>query len=327
MRIVSWRAALTATFFSARYAGCPSSPAAWNVPTFGASAPSSAAPVGPGTSGSCRCTTSGRKLRNASSVRSDASFWAWAIGEIEPLLTNRTLGPTDVTPGSGGGPSHGPITRASTPEGAQRAGQPQHLALDATRRRQRVRRDDRDLHRRASDVRRPVGLHQVPLLGGQADELLEPTGELLGDAGDIVAQSALALHRQRWPDLREVPTAGPEVHAGRHERRTGAERERGRTARHRGALAEELDRDPVTGEVAVAEQADDPVRLQRPQHRGTRVGAEGHDLHADRLAHAGEPLEELRRLDRLDDDRRRDARDRRATRPRSRTHRGAGGRG
>ena len=40
-------------------------------------------------------------------------------------------------------------------------------------------------------------------------------GELLGDSRDIVAQSALPLHRHRRPDLREVPTVGPEVHAGR----------------------------------------------------------------------------------------------------------------
>ena len=45
-------------------------------PTFGTSLPSSAALVGPGTSGSCRCSTSGSNTRSASSVRSDAVVWS-----------------------------------------------------------------------------------------------------------------------------------------------------------------------------------------------------------------------------------------------------------
>ena len=48
---------------------------------------------------------------------------------------------------------------------------------------------------RSRRSRRPVRLHQVPLLGRHADELLEPTGELLGDTPHIVAQATLALHR------------------------------------------------------------------------------------------------------------------------------------
>ncbi len=76
---------------------------------------------------------------------------------------------------------------------------------------------------------------------------------------DIVAQAALALHRQRRPDPREVPPVRPEVHARGHQRRAGAQREGGRTAGHRRALAEELDLDPVAREVPVAQQADDPV--------------------------------------------------------------------
>jgi biotin carboxylase len=37
------------------------------------------------------------------------------MGEIEPLVEKPMLEPTVVIPGSGGGPSVGPITRASTP--------------------------------------------------------------------------------------------------------------------------------------------------------------------------------------------------------------------
>src|SRR3954453_18652564 len=37
------------------------------------------------------------------------------IGATEPLEFHSTLGPTETIPGSGGGPSHGPTTRTSTP--------------------------------------------------------------------------------------------------------------------------------------------------------------------------------------------------------------------
>src|SRR5712692_7450073 len=38
------------------------------------------------------------------------------MGATEPLLGTRVVGPTVVIPGSGGGPSHGARTRASTPK-------------------------------------------------------------------------------------------------------------------------------------------------------------------------------------------------------------------
>ena len=44
-----------------------------------------------------------------------ATRWFDVIGAIEPLLGKRRDGPTVVIPGSGGGPSHGAITRVSTP--------------------------------------------------------------------------------------------------------------------------------------------------------------------------------------------------------------------
>ena len=82
------------------------------MPTTGRSVPTSAAWVGPGVSGSCRWTTSGAKLRSASRVRA-AARWFDVMGAIEPLLGKRRVGPTVVMPGSGGGPSHGAITRIS----------------------------------------------------------------------------------------------------------------------------------------------------------------------------------------------------------------------
>ena len=38
-----------------------------------------------------------------------------ASGATEPLAASDTLGPTEITPASGGGPSQGPRTVAETP--------------------------------------------------------------------------------------------------------------------------------------------------------------------------------------------------------------------
>ncbi|CAB4790509.1 unannotated protein [freshwater metagenome] len=53
-------------------------------------------------------------MRIASRVRSDATAPTF-IGATDPFASIRTVGPTLITPGSGGGPSVGPITRVSTP--------------------------------------------------------------------------------------------------------------------------------------------------------------------------------------------------------------------
>src|SRR6476659_8243836 len=53
-------------------------------------------------------------LRNTSAVRRAVAA-PGEIGATEPLESHSTLGPTDTTPGSGGGPSQGPTTRTSTP--------------------------------------------------------------------------------------------------------------------------------------------------------------------------------------------------------------------
>ena len=93
---------------------CERFPAAWNVPTIGPFQPINVLSVGPGTAGSCRCTRSGSTLRNTSAVRRAVAA-PGEIGATEPLESHSTLGPTETTPGSGGGPSHGPTTRTSTP--------------------------------------------------------------------------------------------------------------------------------------------------------------------------------------------------------------------
>ena len=123
------------------------------------------------------------------------------------------LGPTVVMPGSGGGPSHGAMIRASTPELAQRAGEPEHLALHAAEERQRVRaRPDIDPERhaliipsgcgrwpgRAGPTARSLGqlgCMQVPVLGRGPDEVLEAVREVLGDPRDVVAEAARRARR------------------------------------------------------------------------------------------------------------------------------------
>ena len=75
---------------------------------------------GPATSGSCRCTTSGRNVRSASSVRRGDGASGGDRRDRAVARDTGVLGPTVVMPGSGGGPSHGATTRASTPSRAAR---------------------------------------------------------------------------------------------------------------------------------------------------------------------------------------------------------------
>ena len=85
------------------------------MPTAGMLVPTRRAWFAPGASGSWRWRTWGAKVRAASSVRR-ATARPTAIGATEPLLGIRVLAPTLVIPGSGGGPSQGATTRASTPK-------------------------------------------------------------------------------------------------------------------------------------------------------------------------------------------------------------------
>ena len=206
--------------------------------------------------------TSGWKLRSASSVRSDASFCARRHRRDRAVAHE----PHARADGGDAGLGRRAVARPDDPgvdaERAQRAGEPEHLALHPARRRQRVRRDDRDLHAAppspvgVRSVGRPVRLHQVPLLGGHADELLEAAGELLGDpTRHRRAGGPRARTDTGGPIFAIVPAPGPEVHAGRDERRAGAQRER-RRARRASSCARRRTR----------------PRPRRPRGRGRRAG-------------------------------------------------------
>ena len=68
-----------------------------------------------------------------------------------------------------------------------------------------------------------------------------------------------------------------------------------------GALAEELDLDATAADVAVTEQADDLVPLQGLQRRPSGIWTEGYHGHPQLGAQLGEPVEQLRGIDPLDD--------------------------
>ena len=82
------------------------------MPTVGAGCINSAVIDGPGAHGSCTWSTSNRSSLSALIVRRAAEA-SGASGAIEPLAAVGRLLPSGVTNASGGGPSHGPSTRAS----------------------------------------------------------------------------------------------------------------------------------------------------------------------------------------------------------------------
>src|SRR5258708_1820735 len=124
-------------------------------------------------------------------------------------------------PGSGGGPSQGAITRASCPSPRSARARPStwtwtppgvdseygHSTLTRTAS------PGPGRHGGGGPVGGPVGLHQVPLLRCLADKALEPTGQLLGDPRDVVAQPARPLDGHRRPDLGVMPAARAKVDA------------------------------------------------------------------------------------------------------------------
>ncbi len=83
----------------------------------------SAVIVGPGTMGSCRCSTSKASSRSARITRSCAAG-SGAMGATEPFEAVGRLFPSGVTPASGGGPSHGPSTRVSIPSSRSERARP-----------------------------------------------------------------------------------------------------------------------------------------------------------------------------------------------------------
>ena len=105
---------------------------------------------------------------------------------------------------------------------------------------------------------------------------------------------------ERRTDPHEVLAVRAEVDRGRDSARTGAQRQGRRPAGQRRLLAEELDLDPVAGEVAVAEQADDPVVAAAPAATPRAAsGPSGTTSMPIARRTSREPLEQLGRLDRL----------------------------
>ena len=227
-----------------------------------------------------------------------------AIGATEPLLGTRVLGPTVVMPGSGGGPSHGATMRASTPSSRSARASPStwpctppnsdseygHDSMTLRRGCPSPRRDhptpERAGGRVGAAVARPVGLQQVPVLGRDPDQVLEAVREVLGDPGDVVAEAARPLGRDRRADARLVARRRAEVAPGREQRRAAAQREHRRAAGQRGALAEELDLDAVAGEVAVGRAGTRPRCRAAPASTSVpAVGDERDHPHPER-AHA-----------------------------------------
>src|SRR4051812_21172685 len=113
----------------------------------------------------------------------------------------------------------------------------------------------RSSHPRA--VAGPVGLEQVPMGGFDPDEVLVGVGEVLGDPGEVFAETTGAPRVvvtgpggvERGTDVGAAVAVVHEVTAGREQRRARAQRGHRRSAGQRGALAEEVDVDAVAGEV------------------------------------------------------------------------------
>src|SRR4051794_1607092 len=239
------------------------------------------------------------------------------IGATEPLEFHSMLGPTDTTPGSGGGPSHGPTTRTSTPSLRSSRARPSTCPCTPPGRDSEygevITTRTPSTHSVAvftgtpvalftgTPVAGPVRLQEVPLLGRDADQLLELVGEDLRDPLDVLAQLPHPFHLDRRPYDTEMVTARAEVDRGRHERRTGAQRERRGSAGQRRAVADEVDLHPVAFDVAVGKETRDAVFAQRLQYRARDARSERHDGDADRRTLRLEPLEQWRRRDAADD--------------------------
>ena len=78
--------------------------------------------------------------------------------------------------------------------------------------------------------------------------------------------------------------------------------EHGRPRGQRGPLAEEVDFWSATLQITIGQQTDHVVVAQCSHHCLAGVGAERHHVHAEIRAKVDEPVEQLGRLDLLDDD-------------------------
>ncbi len=126
----------------------------------------------------------------------------------------------------------------------------------------------------------------------------------LGDASHVVAQALLDPLDRHWRPHPGLVTVDPvrEVDTRRQDRSARAQRERRRPRGHRGPLAEELDLGAATLQITIGQQTHHVVVAQCSHHRLAGVGPERHHLHTERRAQVDEPVEQLGRLDLLDDD-------------------------
>src|SRR5262249_4999324 len=99
-----------------------------------------------------------------------------------------------------------------------------------------------------------------------------------------------------------VAPVWPEVARRRDQARAAAQRERRGTGRECRALAEEVDRDTVTGEIAIAEQTDRLVGAQGGEGLGPGPRGQRHHAHPEVWSRLDEPLEQLRWFHGLGDD-------------------------
>ena len=238
---------------------------------------------GPGTSGSCRCTTSKASSRRARMVRSwhDGSG---AIGATEPLAAVGIDRPSGVTPASGGGPSHGPSTRTSWPEVRSARAKPEHLALHAAGHRQAVRADQAD--RTASRYPASGGLARWSE-GQLGCRRCHCSGAWRMSASSSSARAWVSgatssrkcpwRSRDRRPHDAVVAAVAVEVDGRRGDgrRRCAAP---GSPARPAGSCARRRTRPRRRRRRCRGRTAGTQVvGLQRPEHRGARCRAEGHD--------------------------------------------------
>src|SRR4029079_14768996 len=118
----------------------------------------------------------GSMLRNTSAVRRAVAA-PGEMGATEPFESHSTLGPTYTMPGSGGGPSHGPTTRTSTPSLRSSRARPSTCPCTPPGRESEYGEviTTRTLSRSlpVGTITRPVRLQQVPLLRRHPDQGFE----------------------------------------------------------------------------------------------------------------------------------------------------------
>ena len=126
------------------------------------------------TSGSCRCSTSGSNVRSASIVRRGDGAAGGDRRDRAVARHARARADGGDARARAAGRRTGPMMRASTPSGPQRAREPEHLALHAAEQRQRVRARQHDPHRHVPIV--PPG--SSPAAGSEPGGAVRSLGQL-----------------------------------------------------------------------------------------------------------------------------------------------------